>query len=143
MKRAANFHESFDRQEEVAGSERNFGFVIAGAVVVITFVPLIRGNDPRWYLLPIGVIFAALASFAPAWLRPLNRLWHAFGLLLQKVINPVVMLVIFALGIVPTGLILRSMGKDPMGRKFDANAESYWIRRDPPGPPPATMKNQF
>ena len=143
MSKAANFHESFDRQEVVAGSERSFGYVIAGALVVITFVPLIRGNDPRWYLLPIALVFAALALVVPAWLRPLNRLWHAFGLLLQKVINPVVMLAIFAFGVVPTGLILRTMGKDPMGRKFDATAKTYWISRNPPGPPPDTMKNQF
>lgn len=143
MKKAANFHETFDRQEVVVGSERSFGFIIAAALVVIAFVPLIRGNDPRWFLLPIALIFAAAALVAPTWLRPLNRLWHGFGLLLQKVVNPVVMLAIFALGVVPTGLVLRSMGKDPMGRKFDANAKSYWIRRDPPGPPPGTMKNQF
>jgi hypothetical protein len=143
VKNAGNFHERFDRQEVVAGSERSFGYVIAGALVAITFVPLVRGNDPRWYLLPIALIFAVLALFVPAWLRPLNRLWYAFGLLLQKVVNPVVMLAIFVLGVVPTGLILRSMGKDPMGRKFDANSETYWITRDPPGPPPGTMKNQF
>lgn len=143
MTKSPNFHESFNRQEVVAGSERSFGFVIAGALVVITFVPLIRGNDPRWYLLPIALVFAALAVIVPAWLRPLNQVWHGFGLLLQKVVNPVVMLAIFGLGVVPTGLILRSMGKDTMGRKFDAHAKSYWIVRDPPGPPPGTMKNQF
>jgi hypothetical protein len=143
MKQQTNFHESFRRDEVVQGSERNFGFVIAAALVVITFLPLIRGAVPRWYLLPVSAVLALLAWLSPSLLRPLNRAWHHLGLLLQKVVNPVVMLVIFAFGIVPTGLVLRSMRKDPLGRKFDPDAETYWIKRDPPGPPPGTMKNQF
>jgi hypothetical protein len=143
MTRNANFHESFRRDEVARGSERSFGVVIAGALVVIALVPLIRGHEPRWILLPIAACFALLALIAPALLKPFNAVWHRFGLLLQKVVNPVVMGAIFALGVLPTGFVLRLMGKDPMRRKFDAKAETYWIVRNPPGPPPATMKNQF
>jgi uncharacterized membrane protein len=143
MKRIANFHESYRREEVVRGSERSFGFVIAGALVVIGLVPLIHGREPRWILFPIAIAFALLALIAPALLWPLNLIWHRFGLLLQKIVNPVVMGAIFAIGIIPTGFVLRLTGKDPMRRKFDPQAETYWIARNPPGPPPATMKNQF
>jgi len=143
MKRNANFHESFRREEAIRGSERSFGFIIAAALVVIALVPLIRGRDPRWFLLPIAAVFFILAQVAPRLLRPVNEAWHRFGLLLQKVVNPVIMGAIFAIGIIPTGIMLRLTGKDPMRRKFDPQAETYWILRNPPGPPPATMKNQF
>ena len=35
------------------------------------------------------------------------------------------------------------MGKDPLNRKIDRNAKSYWINRTPPGPSPKIMKYQF
>jgi hypothetical protein len=143
MTRNANFHESYRREEVVRGSERSFGFIIAGALVVIALVPLIREHEPRWFLFPIAAVFAVLALVAPRLLRPVNEAWHRLGLLLQKVVNPVIMGAIFAIGVIPTGIVLRLMGKDPMRRKFDPQAETYWIIRNPPGPPPATMKNQF
>ena len=143
MKRNANFHETYRREEVARGSERSFGLIIAGALVVIALLPIIRGQEPRWFLFPISAVFALLALAAPRLLGPVNEAWHRLGLLLQKVVNPVVMGAIFALGIVPTGLVLRLIGKDPMRRKFDPQAETYWIKREPPGPPPATMNNQF
>ena len=143
LSRPQNFHETFRHEEAAQGSDRNFGLVVGAALSVIAFLPLLRGATPRWYLLAIAAVLVLAALLVPRLLSPLNWLWHRLGLVLQKVVNPVVMLVIFVLGVVPTGLVLRSLGKDPMGRKFDPNAESYWIKRDPPGPPPATMTNQF
>jgi hypothetical protein len=143
MTRNTNFHESYRREAVVRGSERSFGFIIAGALVVIALVPLIRGHEPRWLLAPIAAGFGLLALVVPRLLRPVNEVWHRLGLLLQKVVNPVIMGAIFAIGVIPTGILLRLMGKDPMRRKFDPQAETYWISRNPPGPPPATMKNQF
>lgn len=43
----------------------------------------------------------------------------------------------------PIGLIMRARGKDLLRLKFDRAARSYWIERDPPGPPPETMRKQF
>ena len=45
--------------------------------------------------------------------------------------------------VTPTGVIRRMAGKDSMARALDPSAESYWIRRDPPGPAPVTLKDQF
>jgi hypothetical protein len=143
LSQSQNFHETFRREEAARGSDRNFGFVVGAALSVIACLPLLRGSAPRWYLLPIAAALVLAALVAPRLLFPLNWLWHRLGLMLQKVVNPVVMLVIFALGVVPTGLVLRILRKDPMRRKFDTDADSYWIKRDPPGPLPDTMKNQF
>ena len=117
--------------------------MVGGALSIIAFLPLLRGGAPRWYLLPIAAVLVVAALVVPRSLVPLNWLWHRLGLILQKLVNPVVMLLIFVLGVLPTGLVLRSLGKDPMGRRFDPSADSYWIKRDPPGPEPGTMKNQF
>ena len=51
--------------------------------------------------------------------------------------------VIFFLAILPTALILRALGKDLLRIRLDKSAPTYWIKREPPGPPPATMTRQF
>jgi hypothetical protein len=84
-----------------------------------------------------------LALIRPRLLAPLNRLWTKLGLLMFHVVNPVVMLLLFIVTIVPAGLIMRAVGHDPMRRRFDPQARSYWIERDPPGPPPDSLRNQF
>ena len=67
-------------------------------------------------------------------LRPLNRLWLRFGLLLAAVVSPIVLALLFYLTIAPIGFMMRLAGKDPMRSRRDPNATSYWIRREPPGP---------
>ena len=69
-------------------------------------------------------------------LRPLNRLWLKFGLLLHKVVNPIVMALVFFGTVLPTGLIMRVLGKDLLRLKRQPDANSYWIERRPPGPAP-------
>ena len=63
--------------------------------------------------------------------------------LLAKVVSPIALGLIYVLGIVPTGLIMRLLGKDPLRLRFDPGAEDYWVRRNPPGPDPKTMTQQF
>jgi hypothetical protein len=55
----------------------------------------------------------------------------------------VVMFLLFAITIVPIGLLRRALGKDSLNLRFDPDAPSYWIPREPPGPAPESMKQQF
>ena len=87
--------------------------------------------------------FLVLAIARPMILAPLNHLWLKLGLLLYKVVNPLVMALMFYLTILPTGLLMRLLRKDPLHLKRDPQACSYWIERRPPGPVPDTMRNQF
>jgi hypothetical protein len=80
---------------------------------------------------------------APARLAPLNRAWTGLGLLLFKVVNPLVLGLIYLTTVVPIGLVMRLLGRDLLSLKFDREAQSYWVVRDPPGPPPETMIHQF
>jgi hypothetical protein len=65
------------------------------------------------------------------------------ALLLAKITNPVIMGILFFLIVAPIGLLMRMAGKRPLPLGFDPAAPSYWIKRDPPGPLPGSMKNQF
>lgn len=53
----------------------------------------------------------------------------AFGLLLHKVVNPIIMAIIFFGVVAPIGLLMRMLGQRPLALKFDASAPTYWIRR--------------
>jgi len=72
-----------------------------------------------------------------------NRLWTRFGLLLGKVISPIMLGLLFFAVLVPIGALMRIFGQDPLRLKRDTAAGSYWIPRQPPGPPPGSLTNQF
>ena len=143
-KRTPATHEAFERDEQIlAGSDRSFGLVMAGALAVITVLNAWHAGRiwPWTASLAAGFLIASLLK--PAVLNPLNRIWLKFGLLLHRFINPVIMALLFYGTVLPTGLLLRAMGKDLLRLKREPDANSYWIARAPPGPSPETMKDQF
>ena len=137
-------HESFSRDEEiVAGSDRSFGFVMAGAFAVVSLLNFWHAGRIWPWTTGLAAIFLIAALLRPAVLNPLNRIWLKFGLLLHRIVNPVIMALLFYGTVLPTGLIARAMGKDLLRLKRDPGAASYWIVRTPAGPAPETMKDQF
>ncbi len=136
-------HENYSRSEAVTGgSDRSFGIVMTVAFTVISLLNWWRdGHLWRWTL-GIGAFFLAATLFYPAALKPLNWLWLKLGLLLHKVVNPIVMALIFFGTVLPTGLVMRALGRDPLRLKRRPDVNSYWIER-PPGPAPESMKDQF
>lgn len=136
-------HESFVREEATPlGSDRSFGFVMAGALALVSALNFWHAGRLWPWTSGVAAVFALFAIVRPAMLRPLNRLWMKFGLLLHGIVNPIVMGFLFYGTILPTGLVMRWRGKDPLRLKRDAGAESYWIARTP-GPLPETMRDQF
>jgi len=88
-------------------------------------------------------LLGGLALRAPDRLAPANRAWHALGLLLARVVNPVVMAALFFLVITPMGWLMRAFGKRPLALRFEPHAATYWIERTPRGPAPGSMKDPF
>ena len=125
------------------GSGRGFGLVFAAVFAIIGLWPLTGDGALRLWALVVAAVLLLAALTAPKILAPLNRLWLRFGALLGRAATPLVMAVLFYGTVLPTGLVLRALGRDPLRRRPDPEAASYWIRRDPPGPEPTSMKNQF
>ena len=137
-------HESYTRDEAVQGSSnRSFGLVFAGVFALIGFAPLISAGGVRLWAVVLAVVFLVAALAFPGVLTPLNRLWMRFGLLLHRIVSPVVLGIMFFGVITPMGLLMRALGKDPLRLRLDKPARSYWIERTPPGPAPETFKDQF
>jgi hypothetical protein len=98
---------------------------------------------PRWWALGFALAFALTAIYKPGLLRLPNRLWIKLGVLLAKVISPIALGILFYGVLTPIGALMRGAGKDPLRLKLESTADSYWIARKPPGPPPDSMTNQF
>jgi hypothetical protein len=142
--RTFTFHENLDRSFVVRGSsDRNFGLVFAIAFLAVGVWPLCYGAQMRIWALVIAGGFLMLAILRPAVLHPLNRLWTHFGLLLGRMMNPVMTGVLFFVVFTPFGLLTQLLRKDPLRLTLISEAETYWIKRQPPGPKPETMSKQF
>jgi len=125
------------------GPDRNFGLVFTAFFTLVGLYPLRHAQPIRPWALALAAAFLLAAALAPKILHVPNVLWFRLGLILGRFVNPIVISLIYLIAFVPTGLILRAIGKDPMRRKRDATATSYWIPRTPPGPDPESMKLQF
>jgi Saxitoxin biosynthesis operon protein SxtJ len=124
-------------------SNRTFGIVMAVFFVLVALLPLVRGHAVRRWALALSALFLLAALVAPKALAPLNRAWAALGTLLHAVINPIVLGILFYFVFTPFGWVLRRMGKDFLRLRPVPDAQTYWIARQPPGPPPESMARQF
>jgi hypothetical protein len=140
----ANFHESLAREHEVkSGSDRAFGLVMAGACSLIAGWSFWSGGS-NWPYWPVAAIaFLSTALLCPAVLAPLNRLWFRLGRLLHRVVNPLVMGLLFFMVIAPVGLLMRLFGKRPLPLEFDREATSYWLARNASELQPGPMTKQY
>lgn len=137
-------HEVFFRDEEVsAGSNRSFGVVMATALAALSLLNVWHSGRLWPWTGGLAVLLLAVAWLRPSILGPLNSIWLRLGLLLHRVANPIVMALLFYGTVLPTGLVMRLKGRDLLRLKREPDAVSYWIVRDPPGPSPETMRDQF
>jgi hypothetical protein len=135
-----NFHEAFTHGDLKPPSERSTGLVFTAVAVIVAVLwrhnVIVLGTA-----LSIAAALAVVSVLTAHWLRPLNIAWFWVGLALNKIVSPIVMLVLFAVAIVPFGLVLQ-LRADPLRKKRQPDRKSYWIERDKSGPP-TSMVNQF
>ncbi len=125
--------------EKNKSSNRSFGIVFFIVFLIISFYPLVNGGSLRLWSLAFSIIFLILGLMNSKILTPLNMMWFKFGIIIGKVISPVIMLFIFFLVVTPIGFIMRIIGKDVLKLKFSKN-QSYWVEKVGPK---SKMKNQF
>tara|TARA_Y100000591_G_C21803849_1_gene683632 strand:- start:30 stop:422 length:393 start_codon:yes stop_codon:yes gene_type:complete len=120
-------------------SNKSFGIVFFIVFLIVGLYPLINNDEPRIWSLIISLFFLILGSINSKILTPLNKIWFKFGILLGRIVSPVIMGVIFFLIVTPIALIMRIIGKDLLNLKFNKD-KSYWIEKTGPK---SNMKNQF
>ena len=146
MPEVKSFHEDLGREHEIDGtSNRSFGITV-GAVLLLLAGGRAFLAHLGWFeiaLLVIGALLVTLGLTAPGILAPFNKAWTKLGLVLSRIVNPLVMGLIFVTTVTPIGVFMRLARRDPLRLRFDSETPSYWIERKPPGPAPETMKQQF
>ena len=137
-------HENIiEKQDIQIGSNKSFGIVFAVVFFVIALWPLMDEGNFRVWALVTGIILFLISFIYPSIYKPFNYIWFKFGLLLGKIVTPLVMGFLYFFTITPTALIMRTLKKRPLDLEFDDSLDSYWKYRDPPGPSSESMKNQF
>jgi hypothetical protein len=137
-------HELQQRAEVAkTSSDRSFGLVLATFFALLGALSFWHGAGrwPIWF--GIGILMLILALAAPKTLAVFNWAWTKLGLALHAIVSPVVLAILFYACVAPIGFLMRLSGTDPLHRRYDADADSYWISRNPPGPQRETFRNQF
>ena len=117
-------------------SDRKFGWTFAAVFL------LIGAFYHPWMIALAGVI-AIITVTRAEWLAPAKHAWMKFGELLNKVVSPVVMGVIFFGIFTPVAFVMRLAGRDALSLRLDKTLPTYWVRRDPPGPADDSFKEPY
>ena len=108
---------------------RSFGLIVGAGFAVIGLLPVIlRGQPPRMWALIIAAALAAAGVIIPRALRPLHRVWMQLAEVLGWINTRIILLLVFFVVIVPTGAVLRLIGRDILNLKF-STADSYRVVR--------------
>ena len=82
-----------------------------------------------------------LATLRANLLRPLNKIWMQFGLLLGLIVSPIILGIIFFGIFTPTAILMRTKGRDALKLKSEIQT-SFWIKRQSETEL-GSFKNQF
>jgi hypothetical protein len=124
-------------------SNRSFGWTFTVFFVLVGVYGLWRGGAALPWVLVLAGLTALVTLTRDSWLTPLNRAWMALGLLLGRVVSPIVLGAMFYGVFTPVAWVMRLAGRDAMCRRLDPAAASYWVKRDPPGPADDSYRNMF
>jgi hypothetical protein len=112
---------------------RQFSWVLGGALAALSALAWYKGSPAFPYLLGAGSTLALVGTLAPLALRHLYFVWMAIGLTLGTVMTAIILTIVFVVAIIPIGLVMKALGRDPMHRRLDREATTYWIPKEPPG----------
>jgi len=121
------------------GSNRSFGVVFFIVFFLISIYLFLNNGSVYYWLLFLSLAFLILGLLNSKLLYPLNFIWFKFGILLGRIVSPMIMGVIFFLVVTPTSILLKIFGKDVLKLKYN-NSKTYWLHKNEPK---TKMKNQF
>ena len=115
-----------------------FGILFFVFFLIIGLYPLISNEPIRIWSIIVSLVFLNVTIIKPNLFTFLNKLWIKFGILLGKIISPIVMGLVFFFVVTPIGIFVKILKKDVMGLKREQS--SYWITREDKI---QSMKKQF
>lgn len=111
-------------------SNHKFGYFFTFIFLIASLFFFFREINLVFYLLgTCSIVFFLVTLFKAEILRPLNKLWMSFGLVLGMIVSPIVMGFIFFIIFTPIGILMRLFGRDELLLKFKTKP-SYWTKRN-------------
>ena len=124
-------------------SNRKFGLTFSLIFFVIFLYFFLTSDFNLTYLfLFFSIIFLFFGITFPKYLSKLNKAWMMLGLLLGKIVNPIVLGTIYFGLFTPIGLFRKIIGKDELKLRTK-NINSYWQQREKVSITPESFKDQF
>jgi len=143
----SSLHENYrDEEPTKAGSDRAFGCTVGGMLMLIGATKaFVAGaiSSVVCLIFASGALLLLLGIVAPSRLSTLNRVWLKAGTVIAKVVNPIILALLFFLVVTPMAFFMRIVGKRPLRLAADRTAATYWIECEPPAGGESTMKRQF
>ena len=147
MSENLSLHEDYrDNEPTEAGSDRAFGCTVGSILMAIGAAKgfIAGGITPvSASIFAPGAVLLVLGIAAPARLSTVNRLWLKVGAVIAKVVNPVILALVFYFVVTPMALVMRAAGKRPLRLVPDSTAASYWIKREEAEGGSPSMRRQF
>ena len=120
-------------------SNRSFGVVFFIIFFLISLYPALNNENINLYFLSISIVFLILGLINSKLLSPLNKIWFKFGILLGKIISPIIMGLVYFFVITPIAILLKIFNKDVLNLKQNKK-NTYWTDKIKSE---STMKDQF
>jgi len=110
-------------------SDKKFGYFFSLISVALSVYLFSKSSIYLFYIFfSLAIIFLIFAIFKPKALHPLNILWMRFGLLIGKVVSPLVLAFIFFGLFTPISIFMKIIGRDELRLKV-LRSNSFWKKR--------------
>jgi multisubunit Na+/H+ antiporter MnhG subunit len=111
-------------------SLRKFGLTVGTVLLIIGVALFLFDITSFVYFGGIGLLLILFGLTAPNLLKPINKVWMTFAIILGWFMSRVILIILFYLIITPIGFLLKIFGKDPLNLKLDNSLSTYWEDRE-------------
>ena len=122
---------------------KKFGLTVGPVLIAIAAILLIKRNNSAAFWGCAGVLILVLSFAAPAVLKPLNRIWMSFSIVLGWIMTRLILIILFYLALTPMSIVARLLRKDLLDRRIDRSVKSYWQKRESKNIDAQSYERQF
>lgn len=109
---------------------KKFGLTIGIALLLISALLFYLEKESYIYFAAGSGFFILAGLTFPIILKPFNKLWMTFAILLGWFMSRVILTILFYLILTPIGLIAKIFGKKFLDLQFKSSQKTYWIKRE-------------
>ena len=127
--------------KKTKSSNKSFGIIFFIFFLILSALVYKNNIILTYFLIFVAFLFLFLAMKKSELLSPLNKIWIKFGIVLGKIISPIVMGLVYFSVVYLTKIFLILIKKDILNLKLDKNTHTYWINKN--NNEKSNMENQF